>query len=74
MQIISDDLHKMSRSISGKNKKYIMKLLSAEFAQRVAMIKKKLMTESVFISVSTERLCKSKLLDTSFNESLPGRF
>ena len=36
MQIVSigDNLHKMSNSVSGKNKKNIINLSSAEFAQK----------------------------------------
>ena len=40
MQIVSfrDNLYEMSMPISGKHKKNIISLLSAEFAQRVAVV------------------------------------
>ena len=43
MQIVSngDNLHEMSNLFSGKNKKHIVNLLSAEFAQRVVKVNTK---------------------------------
>ena len=41
MQIVSngDNLHEMSNPVSGKNKKNIINLSSAEYAQRVVKVK-----------------------------------
>ena len=48
MQIASfaDSLHEMSKPISVKNKKNIQGLSSSEFAQRVIIMIKKILTEA----------------------------